>query len=1134
MNCSSCGALVPPGKRFCADCGAPLSVACPACGSANALTKKFCGDCGQVLPAPPPRGQPPVATAAPTTPAAPPAGPAPASMSGHAASPAADRATGAERRQLTVMFCDLVGSTALANRLDPEDWQGVIRSYHAAVSDAVASYEGHVAQLLGDGVLVYFGYPRAHEDDAVRAVRAALAVLPAVAALQPQGDASLQTRIGIATGLVVVGKIGAGTPASEHSASGETPNLAARLQGVASPGEILVSESTRMLLGASFELEALGVRVLKGFAEPVPAWRVQGERGHASRFEAQHERELNALIGRDSELALLLDRWALARDGEAQVVLLSGEAGIGKSRVCQALRERLRDEPHTVIVLQCSPYFSGSALYPVVQQLQRAAGVTADDTPAQRRAKLHNVTRSLPSDAVHALRSALGMAAADDAPASAESGAAEPASTPQQIKSQALHALVALVREAAAERATLLWVEDAHWIDPTTQEWLALLLDQLRDSRLLTVITTRPPEELTLGSPAHLTRLTLARLSQRQCGALINAVALGKALPGEVQEQIIRKTDGVPLFVEELTKTVLQSGLLEDSPQGYRLTQALPELAIPSTLADSLMARLDRLSAAKSVAQAGAAIGREFSYRLLARVMHDDTARLDTALAELIGAGLLVRRGVAPDVSYQFKHALVRDTAYNSMLKSQRVLRHRQIADGLEQTEPDTVVTRPELLAHHFQEAGDKSRAIEEWIKAGHAAVAKGAHREAAQAFERSLGVLETVPETPRAMSQALAARIALGPLYFGLHGATQQVEHCYSAALALADRLDDQRQVFPALWGLNYVDFFRGRYSAALDTARRLLQVALDSGDSGQLIEAHHSMWGLLAASGDLGQAVEHLEHGRSLYNESVHSRLRYQYAGHDPGACCLTWTAATSWLRGYPDLARRQVLTAFKGIACMPHSMTKVLLVWTAWVHYQCGELEVAASQGRHLAQVIEQYGFHVVAGPAAVFGELALSSRPTGERLSEIARLVAASRSSKFLQAMTICILIDLGLATGESEFAWRLIVDLKKEEPGIHSAEIFRLEGRLLCLQDSLPSAAERCFLQAIDIARGQGAKSFELRAATSLAELWQQQGKLDEARRLLGDIYGWFTEGFDTADLRRAKALLDELNQGASA
>ena len=1116
MNCSSCGALVPPGKRFCADCGAPLSVVCPACGGANALTKKFCGDCGQALPAPPSREQ----TLA--TPAAPPAALAPASTGAQAASPVADRATGAERRQLTVMFCDLVGSTALANRLDPEDWQGVICSYHAAVSDAVAPYEGHVAQLLGDGVLVYFGYPRAHEDDAVRAVRAALAALPAVAALKPSGDVELQTRIGIATGLVVVGAIGQGTPAAEQSASGETPNLAARLQALAGPGEIVVSEQTRSLLGASFELSPLGSVALKGFAAPVPAWRVQGERGHASRFDAQHERELSACIGRDSEVALLLDRWALARDGEAQVVLLSGEAGIGKSRICQALRERLSGESCVTVLLQCSPYFQGSALYPVVQHLQRAAGIASADAAALRRQKLEHLGALLPPELLSALLRTMGLPD--------EANADEGHQTPQQHKTRTLRALVELLRDSARQQPVLLLVEDAHWIDPTTEELIAQMVDQLRESRLLTLVTSRPEASPALGSPAHLTRLALNRLGQRQCAALIDAVALGKPLPAEVRSEIIGKTDGVPLFVEELTKTVLQSGLLEDTSEGYRLTGTLPELAIPSTLQDSLMARLDRLASAKEVAQASAAIGREFSHRLLAAVLQAPMAQLDEALAELVGAELLIRRGSPPETSYMFKHALVCDTAYNSMLKSQRVLRHRQIAAALEQLETETVAVQPELLAHHHQEAGDASRAVEQWAKAGKLAVARGANREAAAAFERALALLETLPETRQTLSDALDIRIALGPVLFGLQGDTPQIEAFYLRAQALAEKFGDAPRLFQALWGVYYVHFISGRYAKGLQFAHRLVEVARDSDDAAQQVEAHHSMWALLVATGRPLEALVHLDKGRVLYDPERHASLRFQYAGHDPGACCASWRAVSSWLLGFPERAQREVASVLANIDELRHPMTNILLALAAWVQYRCGEFTAAAKLGERLMCVADQHGFLAWAGPAIVLSELVPGRIPAPGHLRVLHQRLVDGSSSTSVKLLMGSVLVDLCAATGDLELARSVLAPMLAKGESMHRAECLRVEGTLL-LRDASPDAvaAERCFQNAIEKARLQCAKSFELRAATSLAELWREQGKLDEARRLLRDIYGWFTEGFGTADLRRAKALLDSLN-----
>jgi class 3 adenylate cyclase/tetratricopeptide (TPR) repeat protein len=1145
VKCPACGALNPEGKRFCADCGVPLPVQCPACGTANAARNRFCGDCGTALPATPMPG--PTATAAPT----PPKPPSELATGAVRAGTASD----AERRQLTVMFCDLVDSTALANRLDPEDLQRVIRSYHAAVAAAVAPLEGHVAQLLGDGVLVYFGYPRAHEDDASRAVRAALAVLPAVAVLEAPGGVELQTRIGTATGLVVVGEVGSGTPAAEHSASGETPNLAARLQALAAPGEIVLAEATRRLLGATFELVSLGAVALKGFAAPVPAWRVQTERAAASRFEAQQGAALGTFIGRDSEIALLLDRWSLARDGEAQVVLLSGEAGIGKSRICQALRERLAAdhdaEPqslpqavqHASVVLQCSPYFGASALYPVLQHLERAAGIAGSDSPVMRSGKLQRLASALPSASVGALLRMMSLPEVAEAPDAAETAEAantpvtvnanDVVRTPQEEKTHALRALVGLLRDLAREQPVLLLVEDAHWIDPTTEELIALLIDQLRDSRLLTLITCRPQYSPALGNPAHLTKLNLIRLSQRQCAALIDAVALGRKLPDQVQAEIIRKTDGVPLFVEELTKTVLQSGLLEDAGSGYRLTQALPELAIPSTLQDSLMARLDRLPAAKEVAQAGAAIGREFSKGLLAAVLQGSAARLDAALAELVRAELLVPRGVAPELSYTFKHALVRDTAYASMLKSQRALRHRQIAAALEQVEPETVAAQPELLAYHHQEAGDLELAIGQWTKAGKQAVARGANREAAASLERALALLEAQSETLQTMSDALDIRIVLGPVLFGLHGVLPELDDFYLKTQALAENLDDSSRLFQALWGQNYINFIAGRYPKALDVARRLLRVAHDNGDSGHLVEAHHAMWNALVMTGRHLEALVHLDQGDALYDPRQHATLRYQYGGHDPGACCLNWRAVTSWLLGFPDRALQEVNATLARVDELQHPMTNILLVYAAWIRYRRGEAQAAASLGERLTQIAEQHGFLAWIGGAVVLTALAQGRQPSPQQLRLLHERLVTGKSSKSVKWLMGSVLLDLCAATGDAELTADVLTPMLADGDNMHRAELLRIEGTLIMHGTSPdPAAAERRFHEAIQVAQDQHAKSFELRAATSLAELWQAQGKHAQARQLLGDIYNWFTEGFDTADLKHAKALLDCWDAGS--
>ena len=704
-----------------------------------------------------------------------------------AAPPLAARPHEAERRQLTVMFCDMVGSTQLSGRLDPEDLQNVIRSFHGAVTSAVAPFDGHVAQLLGDGVLIYFGYPRAHEDDAGRAVLAALAALKAVARLRPHGDIELQTRIGIATGLVVVGEIGAGTSAAEQTASGETPNLAARLQGQAGPGEIVMSDETRRLVGASFEMQSLGALALKGFAAPVEAWRVVGERSVASRFEAQHDSELIGLIGRDSEVALLLERWALARDGEGQTVMLAGEAGIGKSRITHTLRERLAGESAATVLLQCSPYYSSSALYPLVRYFERVSGMTPADSDDERVAKLERLTGGeirFPAPSFGYLLRAMGLPDGGRIPPSG-------GDSPMRENAQLLQAPIDLLRGLSRHRPVLLLIEDAHWIDPTTEQLVAQSIEQLVDARVLILITCRPEYAPSWGNPAHLTRLTLNRLGHKQSSALVAAVTGGKPLPPEVLAEIIRKTDGIPLFVEELTKTVLQSGLLEDTADGYRLKGALPLLAIPSTLQDSLMARLDRLAPAKEVAQVGALIGREFSQRLLAQVLRLPEAELAAALAELVSAGLVLAREFGADATYSFKHALIRDTASNSLLKSQWVLRHGQIAAAIESSDPETVASQPELLAYHYQQGGDPARAFGYWVKAGDLATARVTYREARTHYQAALDLLPRVEEHGLGGAMELELRMKLGMLMMQIDGyGAPQTFDCFTRARELASTL--------------------------------------------------------------------------------------------------------------------------------------------------------------------------------------------------------------------------------------------------------------------------------------------------------------------------------------------------------
>ena len=604
----------------------------------------------------------------------------------------------AERRQLTVMFCDLVGSTALSARLDPEDLREVIAAYHRAVTDVVRSFDGFVAKYMGDGVLVYFGYPRAHEDDAERAVRAGLGVIDAVGRLDVK-SVRLQARIGIATGLVVVGDLIGEGSAQEQSVVGETPNLAARLQALAEPDAVVIAAGTRRLVGDLFECRDLGAVKVKGIAAPVPAWQVLRPSAVASRFEALRGAALTRLVGRDEEIELLLRRWARAKAGDGQVVLVSGEPGLGKSRLTAALEERLHAEPHIRLRYFCSPYHQDSALYPFVDQLGRASEFARDDPPASRLEKLEALLAGAapPDEDVAFLADLLSLPASDRQPL--------PNLSPQRKKERTLEALIRQLEGLARRQPVVMVFEDAHWIDPTSHELLDIAVERVRSLPVLLIVTFRPEFQPPWTGQPQVAMLALNRLDRHDRTALVEQIAGGKALPDEVIDQIADRTDGVPLFVEELTKSVLESGLLREERTATCSTGALPPFAIPTTLHASLLARLDRLASVRLVAQIGSAIGREFSYALLRAVSRLPENELQTALARLIASELVFQRGTPPEAVYTFKHALVQDAAHGSLLRSSRQQLHAQIAEALEAHSPEIMDTQPELFAQHYVEA---------------------------------------------------------------------------------------------------------------------------------------------------------------------------------------------------------------------------------------------------------------------------------------------------------------------------------------------------------------------------------------------------------------------------------------------
>ena len=666
---------------------------------------------------------------------------------------------GAERRHLTVLFCDLVGSTELAHREDPEDLREIVSVYQRVCQSAIERYEGFVARYVGDGVLAYFGYPQAHEENAERAVRAGLGIIDGMRKLNvrlAERGVELSVRIGIATGSVVVGDMIGEGASQESPALGETPNVASRLQGIGQPDTVVIAPETRRLALNYFEYRDLGEQVLKGLSAPIHAWQVLGERPTEVRFEVRQISGTTPLVGRTEELALIMRRWEQVKEGEGQVVLLSGEPGIGKSRLAQVLCERVSGEPHTLVRYQCSPYHTHSALYPIVEQTRRAAGFDETDNACSQldklEASLHLAFDDV-SDVAPLVAGLLSMNTESRYPVSHL--------RPEALKEATLKALVSQFLAFSAKQPVLLIVEDAHWIDPTTQEVLDMLLPNIADKRVLAAITYRPEYRPRWSGLAHALTLPVVRLPRRDVVLMTEKMVGGKPLAREVLEQIIAKTDGVPLFVEELTKTILESGLIVETEDSYRVSGSLPELAIPATLQDSLMARLDGAASMREVAQVGACIGRRFSRELLAAVLPLDETTRKTALRHLETAGLLFRTGTAKSVSYAFKHALVQDTAYNSLLKSKRKHFHAHIAEFLSKS-GDVVASAPEVLARHYMEAGEFERAASHWCEADERAGARYANQEAIAHCRKGLTALSHLPRDAERTSMELVLRIGL------------------------------------------------------------------------------------------------------------------------------------------------------------------------------------------------------------------------------------------------------------------------------------------------------------------------------------------------------------------------------------
>ena len=960
----------------------------------------------------------------------------------------------------------------------------MVRAYQETCAKVIARFEGHIAQYLGDGLLVYFGYPQAHEDDAQRAVRAGLGMVEAMGPLNTrlheERGVSLAVRLGIHTGLVVVGEMGGGAR-QEQLALGETPNIAARLQGIAAPNTLVVSAATFQLLGGFFTCQSLGTPVLKGVAQPLVVYQVLYESTARSRLEAVGYTGLTPLVGREQEVGLLLERWAQVKDGLGQVVLLSGEAGIGKSRLVQVLTEQVASEPQAWLTpCQCSPYHQNTALYPMIELLERVAlRFEREESPQQKLRKLEGflVQYGLPlAEAVPLFAALLSLPlAADDAPLTW---------SPEQQKQKTLQALLAIMLRIAAQQPVLFVMEDLHWVDPSTLELLSLLVDQGPTARILALWTFRPDFSPPWTGRSHLTQVTLPRLPRRQAAEMTDRVAHGKALPAEVIEQVVAKTDGVPLFVEELTKMVLESGLLQEHEERYGLTGPLPPLAIPATLHDSLMARLDRLATVKGLAQLGATLGREFSYALLRAVSPWDEGTLRRGLHQLVEAEFLYQQGLPPQATYVFKHALIQEAAYQSLLRSTRQQYHQRIAQVLEERFPETVETQPELLAHHYTEAGLAEQAILYWQRAGQQAIDRSAHVEAVSHFTTGIELLKTLPETPARTQQSLTLYIALGAALLMTKGqSAPEVEQAYTQARALCQQVGETPELVPVLFGLWRFYVLRPQLHTACELAETLLHLAQRTDDPALAVIAHYALGTTWLWRGALPAARQHLEDGIARYTPDQH-RMPVFRMGHDPGLACRAFAAWTLWLLGYPSQALACLHEASALVHALAHPFSLAFARCRAAFVFQLFRDVPAVHEQAEAAVVLStEQDFPLWAAIGTSMRGWALAMQGQGEAgMAQVRQGITAYRATgAALHVPYFCTLLadvcdHLGHPTDGLQALAEAHTLVEQHEERWWEAEVCRLRGVLLLRQTGTPQAeAEAWLQQALDVARRQEAK-----------------------------------------------------------
>jgi class 3 adenylate cyclase/predicted ATPase len=1040
----------------------------------------------------------------------------------------------AERRQLTVMFCDLVGSTALSAQLDPEELSSVIGAFQKACASAVGTFGGSIAKYMGDGALVYFGYPEAHEEDAERAVRAGLALLDAMAAMQLPMPVQPQVRIGIATGLVVVGELIGEGASQERVAVGETLNLAARIQAAASPNSIAVGELTFRLAGASFEYENLGPHEFKGIPDATRLWRVLGESGARGRFDTRVVKGLTPLVGRAEELGLLRRRWDHAKDGDGQLILVSAPAGFGKSRMTEAFREQLGDSPISYLQYLASPFYVNTPFYPFIKRLEWTAGIVRTDSESEKLDKLEGIlqgSEETKREAAPLLAALLSIPLGDRYPRLQINELVQKQRTMEVLEEQ----LVLL----SSGGPVLLVFEDAHWIDRTSLELLNKIVLRAADLAVMIIVTYRPefaPPWLELG---HVTVLKLNQLGRSQVVEFIHKAAGGKTLPETIAGQIAAKSGGVPLFIEEITRSILESGALELDGERFVLRQSTGGFTIPSTLQDSLIARLDRLGSAKDVVLAASIVGREFSYELIEAISPVPQEALLAGLERLVQSDLLGQRGSPPQSRYIFKHALIRDAAYQSVLRTRKRELHQRIAEVLASRFPEVTETEPELLAHHYTEANVVERALTYWRQAAERATARMAHAEALGHVDKANKLVAALPAGTERDEWELAFLAIEGALQMTLHGwESPEANRVYEIARVVAERLGRPAELFPAIWGLWLGAHSSGQHARAPKLYQEMFDLLKQTNDVECVVQANHAGCTQMLAEGLPHAALDHIEQLLSNYRFDVHRDLGLIYGAHDPGCCGLSNRAFILLMLGHLDQAEAESAKALELSELVGHKPS---------VAHTCqfrGEYDIILNRPEQAEAYLntcmslsEKYSlaaYHNAADLMQGFARVMRGDVEAGVRQAETAlNTLKSVPSRQFHLPIRMSIVGRAKAAAGDIEGALEIFesaLDATSSTGEIwYEPETLRLKAEmLLALPKPRTSEAEQCLTAAIASAQKQDAKFWELRAAMVLAGLWARQGRRAEARGLLAPVYGWFNEGLGNADVKNAAKLLSEL------